>query len=667
MRFTNQLIKASSPYLLQHAHNPVNWNEWNDHAWNIAKAEGKLVIVSIGYAACHWCHVMEHECFENEETAAIMNQHFVSIKVDREERPDVDAVYMDACQLITQRGGWPLNVICLPDGKPIHAGTYFPKTQWDDLLGKLAQFYITRKEEAIEYAEKLTEGVKQLDLAAIISTDDLGDDVVLNQTFEKWQTMFDPILGGYNWAPKFPMPSNYECLLQMHSHNCNPALRFQVENTLDKMALGGIYDQIGGGFSRYSVDAHWKIPHFEKMLYDNAQLISLYSHAYRLNKKALYKKIIVETIQFVQSELSHQNGLFFSALDADSEGVEGKFYVWKKQEIESVLGEKSTMFCEYFRIDQESLWEHDENVLMANQNLFEFAQNKNIDIELFEVYINDCRQKLHAHRTSRIRPGLDDKIICSWNALMIQAFCDANSALNNQSYLHAAMAAADSLISKLFLDGVLYRIWKDGVHSIPAFSEDYALLTEALMKVYQISFDEKYLHLSKQLVDISFQKFYDVSRGFFKMKSIDDVPLFVDKVDITDDVISSANSVFANVLYKLGHFYGEPYYINTSLSMLNQVKGKFHKFPTGYSNWISLFLIKKFGLYQIVFSQKPSAQFIVELSKYYIPNAIYAAAGQLPISRDKVSDDFNIYVCKDETCFSPVNSLEKMISLIFVE
>jgi len=290
MTHTNSLIKSSSPYLLQHAHNPVDWFQWSDEAWQKARDENKLVIVSVGYAACHWCHVMEHECFENEETAAIMNEHFICIKVDREERPDVDAVYMDACQLITQRGGWPLNVFCLPDGRPIHAGTYFPRAHWEDLLTKLAVYYQNKPEEAAEYAVKLTEGIKQLDLGSIATSTNASDDEIINQIVNKWQTMFDPVLGGYNWAPKFPMPSNYSCLLHLHSHLCNPNILFQVENTLKKMALGGIYDQLGGGFARYSVDSEWKVPHFEKMLYDNAQLISLYSKAYTLNKKSLVIK-----------------------------------------------------------------------------------------------------------------------------------------------------------------------------------------------------------------------------------------------------------------------------------------------------------------------------------------------------------------------------------------
>jgi uncharacterized protein YyaL (SSP411 family) len=665
LKHTNRLIHSLSPYLLQHAHNPVDWQTWSEEAWAQAKKEDKLVIVSIGYAACHWCHVMEHECFEDEETAELMNQRYICIKVDREERPDVDAVYMDACQLITQRGGWPLNVFCLPDGRPIHAGTYFPKPQWNDMLVKLSVFYQNKSEEAEVYAQRLQEGVKQMDLASIAKTPSMNEELIIDQTFEKWQTMFDPVLGGYNWSPKFPMPSNYSCLIHLHSHICNPRALHQIENTLNKMALGGIYDQLGGGFARYSVDAEWKIPHFEKMLYDNAQLLSIYSKAYRLTKNNLYKKTVFETIEFLQRELMHNNGLFFSALDADSEGVEGKYYIWKKSEIEQILGKDAVLFNDYFRVDKEALWEDGENNLLALESIESFASNKQMPTEEIQNLLDSCRTKLLEKRNKRVKPSLDDKVVCSWNALLITGLCEAYQTFGDINVLNLAVTLCDTLLDKLYINNILYRIWKDDQISTPAFAEDYGTLAEALISMYQITLDEKYLTLSKKILEQSIDLFYNNELGFFKMKSKNDTPLFADKIDIGDDVIPSANSIFAHVLYKLGFYFSNQTYINMSVEMVNQVKGKFTKFPTGYSNWLEIYMIQKFGLYQIVYTQTPDTFFISSLRNYFIPNAIYMKAGEIPLSQGKTSSEFKVYICKDFVCYEPVKNIEELISKIF--
>ena len=441
-KYTNQLINETSPYLLQHAHNPVNWYPWGEEALEKAKKENKLIIVSIGYAACHWCHVMEHESFENEEVASLMNDEFVCIKIDREERPDIDQVYMNAVQLISGRGGWPLNCITLPDGRPIYGGTYYPAKNWMELLTNVNRFVKESPDRAENQATELTKGVNSTEFITLNEDKAQFSTLDLDRMFTHFEKQLDPVNGGNKGAPKFPMPVGYEFLLHYNYVMDEPEALEAVILTLNKMANGGIYDQIGGGFSRYSTDAYWKAPHFEKMLYDNAQLVSLYSSAYQLTKNPTYKNTIEETLSFVDRELSAKEGGFYSSLDADSEGEEGKFYVWKYEEIKNLIKNETDLISDYYNIEKDGNWENGENILLKTLSNSAFAQKNNLSEKELIAKVNDFKSILLKEREKRIRPALDDKILTSWNALMIKGYVDAYRTLNKKEYLNKALKNA---------------------------------------------------------------------------------------------------------------------------------------------------------------------------------------------------------------------------------
>ena len=664
-KHTNNLIHASSPYLLQHAHNPVNWFEWGEEAFAKAKREDKLVLVSIGYSACHWCHVMERESFEMEDTAAIMNEYFVCIKVDREERPDVDQIYMDAVQLITGQGGWPLNCFTLPDGRPIHGGTYFPKNKWEQILEQLGEFYKNRKDEALTYATNLTNGIKELNI--IQSTEDLSlmNFEKLSEIINNFKKNFDYERGGYNWSPKFPMPNNWELFMQIQHHSKDEALNNAVQITLTKMAEGGIYDQVGGGFARYSTDSFWKAPHFEKMLYDNAQLMSLYSLAYQQSKNELYKNVVYQTHEFIARELTSSQGYFYSALDADSEGVEGKFYVWTKNELQQFLGEDEKIYSLYFSVDEHGNWEHGNNILYKTKTDLELEKLSGKSISEIENIIRKCNTILLEVRTKRVRPGLDDKMITCWNALMIKGYADAYQVFNDEKFLKVATDCADFILENLLKEDQLFRIYKNGKVTITAFAEDYAALCEALILLYEVSGEEKYIFKAKKIIDISIDLFFDTASKLFYFKSKNDEQLVARKIDMSDDVIPSANSMFAKCLYQLGFLFDETKYHEMVDEMLLAVQTKIERFPTGYSNWMQVLLWKQKRFYQIIISGKNADEVKTDLQNIYLPNAIIIALhhqSSIPFLTDKlISDETKIYMCKDKTCGLPMTTVEDVL------
>ncbi|MEM9022916.1 MAG: thioredoxin domain-containing protein, partial [Bacteroidota bacterium] len=440
--FTNRLVDETSPYLLQHAHNPVNWYPWGDEALDKAKAENKLLLISIGYSACHWCHVMEHESFEDTAVAAFMNEHFVCIKVDREERPDIDQIYMDAVQLLTQRGGWPLNCFALPDGKPFFGGTYFPKKQWLNVLDKVQEEYAQNPDKVTEYAERLTEGVQSTDLIAMNPEPPKFTWDGLQEAVRTWSENFDQEEGGPNRAPKFPLPNNYQFLLRYAHLTGDAALMDHVNLTLKKIAYGGIYDQVGGGFARYSTDELWKVPHFEKMLYDNGQLVSLYAEAYQATGDERYKRVVYETLAFVARELTADVGAFYSALDADSEGEEGKFYIWSKAELEELLGSDYALVADYYNINQKGFWEHGNYILLRDRDDAAIAAEHELTTEALTERIERAKATLLEARAKRVRPGLDDKSLTSWNAIMLKGYVDAYQVFREPRFLEAALRNA---------------------------------------------------------------------------------------------------------------------------------------------------------------------------------------------------------------------------------
>lgn len=662
-KYTNELINESSPYLLQHAHNPVNWKPWGTAAFEQAKAEDKLVLVSIGYSSCHWCHVMEHESFEDEVIAKIMNDNFICIKVDREERPDVDQIYMNAVQLMTGSGGWPLNCFTLPDGRPVYGGTYFPKDQWSQVLQNLHYTYQKDKAKILEYADNLTQGVQQSELIEIKTEAVQFQAEKLDELMVNWKRGFDTIRGGNNRAPKFPMPNNYDFMMQYAWHTGDTATMNHVDLTLHKMAFGGIYDQIGGGFSRYSVDTLWKVPHFEKMLYDNAQLVSLYSHAYQRTRQALYKDVVYRTLEWVYREMSTKDGAFYSALDADSEGEEGKFYVWSDEELKSVLGSDYEFAKNYYNINDYGLWEG-HYILIRSVSDSTFAETQNLSIDDVRSKTKSVNEKLLAARSERIRPGLDDKSLTSWNALMITAFADAYQAFGEEIFLKGALMNAKWLVkNQLKKDNSLFHSYKNGQSKIDGFLEDYCFTIEAFIKLYEITFDESWIQKADALTVYTIEHFYDEKSGMFFFTSDLSTDLIARKMEISDNVIPSTNSTMAKVLFKLGTLTENENYISMSGQMLSNVYDGMEAYGSSYSNWGIVAMNRIYPYYEVAVTGKNWETLATELNSFYQPNKVLMGGekGDLPLLQGKFNDAATIFVCVNKACQMPVNEVPKAI------
>ena len=667
-KFSNDLIHESSPYLLQHAHNPVNWQPWNKSVLQQAIEENKPIIVSIGYSACHWCHVMEHESFEDESVAKIMNEHFICIKIDREERPDIDQVYMSAVQLMTGQGGWPLNCVTMPDGRPFYGGTYFKKDQWKNVLLQLVALYKDDHHKVIEYAERLTEGVHSSEIIEKVTIAQPFTTDQLKKTIENWSDSFDPTYGGPNRAPKFMMPNTLEFLLYANYFRPNPIVKDHLELTLKKMAFGGIYDQVGGGFSRYSVDQTWKVPHFEKMLYDNAQLISLYSKAYQVDNNNLYKRIALETIGFVCRELMQNDGFFYSALDADSEGIEGKFYVWTKEKLQQLFPEDFNFISNYYHIDSYGYWEHENYILMRNKSEKEIAKHFAISEEEVQQKAININQSLLKHREKRVRPGLDDKMLTSWNGLMIKALLDAYNAFGDQEHLTLALRAANFIEQNLFVDDQkLFHSYKNGKVAIAGFLEDYACISEAFTYLFEVSTDPKWLEISLKLVNYTRTNFYDESSGMFFFTDKDDDPLITRKMEVMDNVIPSSNSILANTLFKLGKITNEEFYIETAQQMLLNVSSQLTQFGSSFSNWGILLTHQLINYYEVAIIGKNYNLIKSELRKSYLPHCVIVggekANNDLTLLKDRYKPSKTlIYVCTNHTCNQPYEKIEDVIT-----
>ncbi|MBB6126828.1 thioredoxin domain-containing protein [Mucilaginibacter lappiensis] len=659
----NRLANSSSPYLLQHANNPVNWYPWGKEALDKAKAENKLILVSIGYSACHWCHVMEHESFEDEAVAAVMNEFFVCIKVDREERPDVDQIYMSAVQLMSGRGGWPLNCICLPDQRPIYGGTYFRKNDWTSLLFNLADFYKQKPEEAEEYAVRLTEGIQNYESVQFVGEQPEYTQADLQLIGDNWKRYFDQYEGGTGNAPKFPMPNNWLLLMRYAHLMKDEVVAAQVKLTLHKMAFGGIYDHIGGGFARYSVDGRWHVPHFEKMLYDNAQLISLYSEAYTWSPDPLYEQVVEEIIAFSTRELASPELGFYSALDADSEGVEGKFYIFTKTEIEEILGEEAAeLFCIYYHITDDGNWEEEHsNVLFRRETDEQLAEKLGLGVDDLLSEIKASRKKVFEVRRHRIRPGLDNKILASWNGLMLKGLCNAYRAFNNLKYLELALQNAGfisaNLISQNSRISRVYNANTRGEATV-AFLDDYANIIDGLIALYEVTFNEDWLQQAKKLTDAAIEHHYDEVNGIFFYTADDDEQLIARKSEIMDGVTPASNSVMALNLKKLGLLFDNEDYAAVSAQLLRNIMPQLAKYGTAYSNWTLLLLEEVFGIYEIAITGNETETLRREIENNYIPNKIILGGkkGSLPLLQDKFGQSTQIFVCKDETCGLPANN-----------
>lgn len=668
----NRLINESSPYLLQHAYNPVDWYPWGEEALEKAQKEDKLIIISIGYAACHWCHVMEHESFEDSLVASVMNENFISIKVDREERPDVDDVYMTAAQLLTGRGGWPLNAIALPDGRPVFAGTYYPKEQWLNILEQINKVKNEDPERLKESAAKITEGIAS---TALIEVNENELDLSFSDVKTQLPTMlsqFDEEYGGRRGAPKFPMPNSYEFLMKYYWLS-NDQKALDVINTgLTQMAYGGIFDQLGGGFARYSVDPYWLVPHFEKMLYDNAQLVSIYAQAFKLTQNNLYKMVVEESLEFIERELSSPEGGFYSSLDADSEGEEGKFYVWQKAEIDSIIQDQKAakLYCDFYNVTDTGNWEH-KNILNVKKSIDVFAKENSMTPEEVQSLLDGVSQKLMAHRDTRIRPGLDDKVLTSWNALMISGYTEAYNALGKDSYLQKAITNANFIIdNQMSADGKLNRNYKDGKSSINAFLDDYALLSLSFIDLYQSTFDKKWLDLADKLAQYAIDHFYNEELKMFDYTSKLDPPLIANKAEYEDNVIPSSNSAMARTLNELGNLLYKEDYLDMSTQMLNNMLPRISSsnYLSFYSNWYQLLLDHVAAPFEVAIIGEEAEMKRAQMLSKYMGNALFLGSGKeenLELLKEKHQEGVTmIYVCQNKTCKLPVTESEQAIELM---
>jgi len=659
----NRLINQNSPYLRQHAYNPVDWYPWGEEALTKAKKEDKAIIVSIGYSSCHWCHVMERESFESEEVAAIMNRDFICIKVDREERPDIDQIYMDALQSMNVRGGWPLNVFLTADAKPFYGGTYFPPAHWMNLLSQIAKAYVEHRSELEKSAEAFTNALNHSEVLKynLSDVETSFEKEELEQIFAALESNFDHKWGGKQPAPKFPMPSIYLFLLRYYSISKNEAALKHIKLTLDKMAIGGLYDQVGGGFARYSTDDEWFAPHFEKMLYDNGQLLSLYSEAYAVTKSELYKQVIYETIDFLQREMMREEGGFYSALDADTEGIEGKFYVFTERELNELAIPDRQLFDDYYAINPEGNWEHSFNILYRRLSDAAFANKHKVSLEDLHSKVKKWKSILMNARSKRIKPGLDDKILTSWNGLILRGLVDAYRIFDEESFLQLALKNARFIQQKLTTSAKLYHSYKDNKTSTDGFLEDYAFVIHGYLSLYQATFEEEWLFEAKKLCDYVIKEFWDAQEELFYFTSHSGEKLIARKKELFDNVIPASNSEMAINLYLLGHYFDSENYSMVACKMIGRIKKMILLEPSYLSNWACLFACLVQPTAEIAITGQDAIVYRKELDKHYLPNVIFAGTksrSNLPLleGREAKDSQTRIFVCYNKTCQLPVKS-----------
>jgi uncharacterized protein len=656
----NRLIHATSPYLQQHAFNPVDWYEWGDEALTKAKDDDKPILISIGYSSCHWCHVMERESFEVESIAALMNENFVCIKVDREERPDIDQVYMEAVQAMGGHGGWPLNVFLTPGQKPFYGGTYFPPANWSGLLRQIQQIFSEKRAQIEENAEQLSDHLSVSDLQRFGNKTEAGKIAAsdLEQMFSILADRFDKTYGGMEKAPKFVMPTLWLFLLRYHKITGNSEALSMVSHTLFKMQQGGLYDQLGGGFARYSVDARWFAPHFEKMLYDNAQLISLYSEAYANTKNSVFKTIVYETINWLKREMTHPLGGFYSALDADSEGEEGKFYSWTSTELDEILGADAKSLNDYFSISTAGNWEHGRNILLQH------------DAVEAPTQLTLVKKKLLAVRNKRIHPALDDKILTGWNGLAIKGLTDAYDIFGEPMFLELAEQAIRFVEKNLMMDGKVFRSFRNKRTSTEGFLEDYAFLILAYTSLYQSTFKEAYLQEAERWTTYVVKNFLDEQDGYFHFSGNHAEKLIARKKEIFDNVIPGSNSVMARNLYQLGVMLDNGPWKQKAISMASQLSSIVYSEPGYMSNWGILLAEISKGLAEIVIVGPEMEAKRKELAANYTPFAVRMGAvtkSDLPLfeGRGSVDGQTKIYVCFDKACQLPVTNVnDALLQLI---
>ncbi len=679
--FTNELIHESSVYLLQHAHNPVNWFPWGEAAFQKASQENKPILISIGYAACHWCHVMERESFEDESIATLMNDFFVNIKVDREERPDIDHIYMDAVQAIAGNGGWPLNVFLTPDGKPFYGGTYFPpqkafnRSSWSDVLHYIHDAWTNRRNEIEDQADKLLSHIK--------TTSNLFDQKspkLLNSEEEVFNASFckkicDQILknadyeeGGFGNAPKFPQTFSIQFLL---GYGCFYEDKMATQHalfSLKKMLNGGIYDHLGGGLARYSTDNQWLAPHFEKMLYDNALIINVLCDAYQLSGDNFFKHGIEKTIHFCLKELQHERGGFFAALDADSEGEEGKYYVWNKREIDEILGKDTRLFCDWYGITENGNWEN-TNILHSKQEKDVFASINGLSLDELSECLAVAEQKLLKEREKRSRPITDDKIILGWNALFATALCKAAIALDNDQYKSSAITLYEFLQQKFSMNGqVVHHTYKNGVAKHPAYLDDYAYLIQAAIYLQELTGNQQYLLDAQSITLYLMEHFVQIDTGFFYYTHKDQQDLILRKVEIYDSAIPSGNSIMAENLLYLSAIFDQKEWHQQANKMMVAMSPLLVKYPSSFGVWCFSILKQVQGVLEIVITGDNQEVLNSNISSLYLPNKILQRSNKFkafPLFQHKeFQQGAMAYVCKNQACLPPVRNMDDFKELI---
>ena len=681
-KHTNRLIHETSPYLLQHAHNPVDWYPWGEEALERAKHEQKPILLSIGYSACHWCHVMERESFENEEIAAVMNELFINIKVDREERPDLDEIYMNAVQVMTRQGGWPMTVFLTPDLKPFYGGTYYPPTDrygrpgFPKVMEAVAEAFKDKHTQVLEQADQLTTQLNQISNVVDPHEHELTEQLMQN-AFQHYRSQFDSHHGGFGNAPKFPPSMGLPFLLRYWHHSGNANALEMVELTLEKMARGGMYDQLGGGFHRYSTDAHWLVPHFEKMLYDNAQLVVAYFEAFQATQKPFYRDIATETLDYVLCEMyDAENGGFYSTQDADSEGVEGKFFVWEPNEVEDIIGEENAeIFCEYYDITPQGNFEG-ENILHVQTPSDIFARKLRIELEDLDALLADGKQKLFDEREKRIKPGLDDKILTSWNGIMVRGMAMGYQLTGKPEYLEACEKSAEFVLTTLSQDnGLLLRTYRSGKSHLNAYLEDYSYFIAGLIALYEANFEPRWLTEAERLAHIMINQFGDdAGDGFFFTGKAHET-LIVQSKSAYDGATPSGASMAIHSLLRLAKHLDNSEFHDKAVETLKLYFHQMERMPTGSGQLLCelAFLLstpKEIAIVGEKGDTKTEAM-LAALHGMYQPNKIVAlsesADGQtLPLlaGKTQVDDTATAYVCENYACQAPTTDVEAFVELL---
>lgn len=669
--------------MLQHANNPVDWHAWKPAAFERAKMDDKPILVSIGYSTCHWCHVMERESFEDHEVAEFMNEHFVCIKVDREERPDVDQIYMEACQVMTGGGGWPLNCFLLPDGRPFYAGTYYPpmpahnRPSWLQVLMNISHAYQHKRATVVEQAQRLTDIIRDAgktftggNKLRVVAEDQPFSEQVLQDIFTNIRRQFDSVNGGFGGAPKFPGTMNLSYLLAYHFYFGEKQALDHALSSLDKMAMGGIYDQLGGGFARYATDAKWLVPHFEKMLYDNALLVGVLADAYKITKKELYRETIVETLDWVKREMASPAGGFYSAQDADSEGEEGKFYVWEAEEVQAVLGGDFELFSEFYDVTKNGNWE-EKNILWRKYGFEEFAGKAGIPETELKSRLAICRNKLFEVRSQRIWPGLDDKQLLDWNALMCTAHARAYAALGVEAYRETAVQALEFLLKKFAQPGglALYHTYKAGRSQYDAFLDDYAFVIEAMLEVAEITGDTGYVLQAGRYIDFVFEHFLDPVDKMFYFTSAKQQDVLLRRKDLYDSATPSGNSTMVRNLQRAGILLDREDWLSHASAMLQTMRDSIVRYPSSFGQWAHSLMGEVFGWAEVAVLGEHSKEMAKKLNAEYLPCKVLMASKesleQFPLLEGKnPKGDTLVYLCQNYACQQPVETIEAFRQLI---